>query len=173
MLLTFPLCHGCTVTRQEVSIDLKTCKLQPTWFRQIKVILIFYNSNSQGMYSLAPLHQIPLPSFLSWGRENRGVEERARERRRGGGRGSPSRVFDVSEALCQTSLSLGPPGKPGDTVSGRKYFIGSGRLTSFRWPFRFLLPAPSSSGIFPPPPGYGCLETGLQPSHLEYISWEY
>lgn len=54
------------------------------------------------------------------------MEERARERRRGGGRGSPSRVFDVSEALCQRSLSLGPPGKPGDTVSDRKYFMVQG-----------------------------------------------
>lgn len=71
--LTLMLCHGCAVTGLEVSTDLKTCKLQPTWLRQGQGILI-YNLNSQRLHSLAPLYQILL-AFLPFTEEEEGCVE--------------------------------------------------------------------------------------------------
>lgn len=104
--LTLVLSHGCVVTRQEACTDLKTCKVQPTWFRQGQVILI-YNLNSGILPRVAPLHQIP--SFHSGGGSD--VWKRRRRRRRWKKLTLPE--FD----------SPSPPNNPGDIISGRKHCV--------------------------------------------------
>lgn len=75
--LTLVLSHGSVGTRQEVSTDLKPCKVQPTWFRQGQVILM-YDLDSRRLPSPAPLGQIPpflpFPEEAAWlcGREGGG-----------------------------------------------------------------------------------------------------